>query len=116
LNNNQITAVGTATLSGKTSVTFGGGSLNANAASFQSANGSVTINSSASIAANTITLTAGDGILINNVTMAGQLPSTPGTLTATAANAITMNGVDVSGLAKLSLNASTINLYNMIFG
>lgn len=118
LNNNTVTATGTATLSGKTSTTFGGGSLNANAANFQSANGTVTINSGATIAANIITLTAGDQILIDNVTMSGSLPSTPGTLTATAANTISVgqsHAVDFSGLANVSMSAKTINLYNVNF-
>lgn len=86
------------------------------------AGGSVNIGGGGTIAARTVILNAGDGILLDNVTMnGGGSSSSSASFRATAStSAINVgsadHGVDLSSYASVNMSAHTLNLLNVAFG
>jgi len=105
-------------LNGGANVGLAGTSVTADSMNVQ-AGGSITLNGGAAIAAATVVLNAGDGILLDNVTLAGN-SSAPSSLHVTAKNTLTIgsaaHSVDLTAYAAPNLTAHTINLMNTAFG
>lgn len=100
-------------LTAGTDVNIVGTSINAHSLTAD-ARRSININGGASITAPTVILTAGDGILLNNVTMNGTM------LRATAANDVRVghaaHTLDLSSYSDLNISGHTLVLENANFG
>ncbi len=105
--------VGIVQFSAGRDVAISGANLNAQTLGIGSG-GSITVNGGAKITAPMVVLNAGDGILLDNVTM------NSAALQATAANDVRMGGashnLDLSGLTDVNISGHTLALQNVNFG
>jgi hypothetical protein len=92
-----------------TDITIAGTAVSADSVSAH-AGRFITVNGNAAFTARTLTLNAGDGILLNNVTMNGQ------TLNLNAANDVAVRNVNLGALSDVNISAHTPVFENVNFG
>jgi hypothetical protein len=116
LNGGSVSAnngIGLALFSAGTDVTISGVNLNAQTVGVGSG-GSITMNGGAKITASMVVLNAGDGILLDNITM------NTSALQATAANDVRVgsasHNLDLSGLTDVNISGHTLAFQRVNFG
>lgn len=111
-----VAAISLVSLSGVNGVSISGTAITATdpstGAVAVSTGGTITVNNATSITAPTITLNAGDGILLDGAggTLTGNI------LNLTAANTATVKNTDLTAFPTINIGAHTINLINVAFG
>src|SRR5581483_4100108 len=111
LNNASLNG-GAISLSSPLDVTVADSSITASQSVDTLAQGSIDVSGTA-VSSPTVTLTAGDSILLDNVTFSAQ------SLNVSAQNTITAGSatypLDLTGLASVAMSATTINLNHVLF-